>query len=176
VVKRLSKWDQRQLFNAKLHATFSKDPSTCIGAVITRPDKTEAGHGFNGMPRGVDDEHMNDRPFKYASVIHAEDNATINSGDSRMNGYTMYVWGLACCGPCTSKAIQKGITRIVCVQEKDRPDWEESFEVSRTLVREAGVSIEVWHLNELPESLLVEIPRFDCEWTYGKDKTERDGE
>lgn len=159
-MKMLSKWDQRQLLNAKLHASFSKDPSTRIGAVITRPDKTEAGHGFNGMPRGVDDAHMNDREFKYASVIHAEDNAILNSRDAQMEGYTMYVWGLASCGPCTSKAIQKGIRRIVCLQEKDRPDWEQSFEVSRTLCSEAGVQIDVWKLDELPESLLLEIPQF----------------
>lgn len=38
----MDKWDQRFLELAKVVSTWSKDPSTKTGAVIVRPDKTEA--------------------------------------------------------------------------------------------------------------------------------------
>ena len=48
-------------------STWSKDPSTQVGAVLVRPDRTVAGIGFNGFPRGIydDPELLNDRPEKY---------------------------------------------------------------------------------------------------------------
>ena len=62
----LSKWDERFIELARLVAAWSKDPSTKVGAVIVRPDRTVASVGFNGFARGVDDteERLNDRALK----------------------------------------------------------------------------------------------------------------
>lgn len=48
----LSKWDERFIELARLVATWSKDPSTKVGAVIVRPYRTVASVGFNGFARG----------------------------------------------------------------------------------------------------------------------------
>ena len=71
------KWKRRFIELAKHISTWSKDPSTQVGAVIVRPDKTIASVGFNGFPRGVDDrpEKLADRPLKYQMIVHAEINA-----------------------------------------------------------------------------------------------------
>ena len=49
-------WDMRFAQLAKLVSLWSKDPSTKVGSVIVRPDKTIASVGFNGFPKGVPDE------------------------------------------------------------------------------------------------------------------------
>src|SRR4051794_22836798 len=47
-------WDSRFLEMARLVSTWSKDPSTQVGAVITR-GKFVVSLGFNGHPKGVSD-------------------------------------------------------------------------------------------------------------------------
>src|SRR4051812_43949974 len=87
------KWDRRFLQMARLVASWSKDPSTKCGAVIVRPDKTVASVGFNGFPKGTndDDELYADRETKYSRVVHAEQNALIFAREP-LDGYTMYTW------------------------------------------------------------------------------------
>ena len=61
------KWDKRFIELADHVAQWSRDPSTKVGAVIVRTDKTVASMGFNGFPRGVDDAEGRylDKPTKY---------------------------------------------------------------------------------------------------------------
>ncbi len=55
---------------------FSKDPSTKVGAVILRPDGSIASMGYNGYPQDLIEKHLTyDRDVKYASILHAEENA-----------------------------------------------------------------------------------------------------
>jgi dCMP deaminase len=80
----IDKWDGRFLDLAVFVGDWSKDPSTKVGAVLVRPDRTIAGLGFNGFPRGVLDhpERYDDRPTKYEMVVHAEMNALLSSRES----------------------------------------------------------------------------------------------
>jgi dCMP deaminase len=59
----LNKWDERYLSLAKEIATWSKDPSTQVGAVIVGSKKEVLSQGFNGFPRNINDsdERYNDR-------------------------------------------------------------------------------------------------------------------
>ena len=137
------KWDRRFLDLANFIAGWSKDPSTKVGAVIVRPDRTVASMGYNGFPRGVLDheERYADREQKYAMVVHAENNALINSRES-LEGYTLYVTPLPPCTQCAAAIIQRGIARVVVDQKKDVPEnWMKQFEISNTMFQEAGVSI-----------------------------------
>jgi len=137
------KWDRRFLDLANFIAGWRKDPSTKVGAVIVRPDRTVASMGYNGFPRGVLDheERYADREQKYAMVVHAENNALINSRES-LEGYTLYVTPLPPCAQCAAAIIQRGIARVVVDQKKDVPEiWIKQFEISNTMFREAGVSI-----------------------------------
>ena len=52
-----NKWDIRFLEMAKLVASWSKDPSTQVGAIAVR-NRTVIAQGYNGFPRGMGDEPL----------------------------------------------------------------------------------------------------------------------
>jgi dCMP deaminase len=55
-------WDVRFLEMAKLVSTWSKDPSTQVGAVLVDPCHRVVSLGFNGFPRAIaDDARLRDR-------------------------------------------------------------------------------------------------------------------
>jgi dCMP deaminase len=134
-------WDRRFLDLAHHVAQWSKDPSTQVGAVIVRPDKTIASLGYNGIPRGVEDraERLNDRPTKYSMTLHAEANAILSAHEP-VRGYTLYVSPLHPCSNCAALIIQAGISRVV-TKRGDVDRWSESFATARTMFGEAGVEI-----------------------------------
>jgi len=137
------KWDRRFLDLAKVVGGWSKDPSTKVGAVLVRPDRTVASLGYNGFPRGVLDHETRyaNRDTKYEMVVHAEINALLNSRED-LEGYTLYVTPLPPCAQCAATIIQRGIGRIVIEQKADLPEiWKTKFQVSQTMFNEAGVAI-----------------------------------
>ena len=106
--KIIDKWDRRFLELAKTVAGWSKDPSTKVGAVITIGNRI-VSLGYNGFAAGVDDsvERYQDRDFKYAAVLHAEENAMLFArGDIR--GCIIYTWPMPPCSRCAAKLIQAG--------------------------------------------------------------------
>lgn len=113
---RQHKWDMRYLDLAKRVGSWSKDPSTKVGAVLVRPDNSIASTGFNGFGPGEDDspELYADREYKNKNVIHAEINAFKFLGkDKTALGYTIYT-SFPCCPDCAEKIIEKGVRRVVC--------------------------------------------------------------
>ncbi|CAB5220194.1 ComEB Deoxycytidylate deaminase [uncultured Caudovirales phage] len=145
----LTKWDFRFLQLAQNIAVWSKDPSTQVGAVIVRPDRTIASLGFNGFARGVDDseERLAERNIKYLLTVHAEENAIL-SAHERLSGYWLYTSHHPC-DRCASRIVQAGIGRVVCMTTKDYLSrWEESVRNSRVILGEAGIPIDVVELVE----------------------------
>jgi dCMP deaminase len=139
----MTDWDERFLQLAQHIAQWSKDPSTKVGAVIVRPNRTIASVGYNGFPRGVnDDERLNDRPYKYAMTVHAEANAIL-SANERLDGCTLYVTPLSPCSSCASILIQSGIKRVVAYMPHQPEHWADSFAIARTMLDEAGVRWEI---------------------------------
>ena len=134
------KWDLRFLALAKHVSQWSKDPSTQCGAVVVSPDRSIVLPGYNGFPRGMDDNRSlyTDRETKCARVIHAEMNAILSSSQS-VRGWTLYVWPLMSCPRCSVHIIQAGIKRCVSVEASselfDRWDLGKSLE----FFDEAGV-------------------------------------
>lgn len=108
-----SKWDSRFMKLAKEIATWSKDESTHVGSVIIGKHKKPLSFGYNGLPRGVNDNvtERQTRPAKYYFFEHAERNAIYNS-DSDLEGSTMYVTHFPC-AECARAIIQKQISRVV---------------------------------------------------------------
>ena len=49
------KWHKRFMEVAELVSTWSKDPSTKVGAIVVGPDREIRSTGYNGLVRGVDD-------------------------------------------------------------------------------------------------------------------------
>jgi len=143
----LDKWDNRYLALAKEVATWSKDPSTQVGAVSVGAKKEVLSQGFNGFPRGIKDtqERYNHRETKYRLVVHAEMNAIYNatySGTS-LDGATLYIYGLPICSECAKGIIQVGIKKVVIEKSKELDNWNESLRLSREMFSEAGVELVI---------------------------------
>ena len=138
-------WHNKYCRLAKEISTWSKDPSTQIGAVVVGEDGQILSQGFNGFPRGINDseERLNNRERKYELVVHGEMNAIYNAtlnGVSLKNS-TMYVYGLPTCNECAKGIIQVGIKKVVVTRPdlKHNVAWEESIKNAKALFKEAGV-------------------------------------
>lgn len=124
-------------------ATASKDPSTKVGAVVVRPDRTIVSLGYNGFPRGTEDYHqlLNDRDTKLRRTVHAEVNAILTAGE-KLHGCTLYVTPLHPCATCAGIIIQSGIKRVVAKFAKTpKPEWAEDFKAATRMFKEAGVEV-----------------------------------
>lgn len=139
----VNKWDDRFMDLARHVASWSKDPSTKVGAVIIRPDRSVVSVGYNGFPRGVNDgEHRyRDKPTKYSMVVHAEANAILASKES-LADCVLYVT-LFPCNECAKLIIQSGIRMIVAPRLSDAPErWAEAMTTSMTMFVESGVVVQ----------------------------------
>jgi dCMP deaminase len=140
-------WDTRFLELAALVGSWSKDPSTKVGAVIVRPDRTIASLGYNGFPRGVDDTYQ-DREHKLLRTVHAEMNAILSAREP-LHGCTIYVTPLCPCSNCAAVIIQAGIEHVVAkMQPQARPEWKASFDAARDMFKQAGLSTSITYLTE----------------------------
>lgn len=138
----LSKWDSRFLEMAEHIAAWSKGPRKRIGAVIVRPDRSIASLGYNGPPRGFDDEAFlrMTRDEQHSVVIHAEDNALRQTHDGEaLAGYTLYVSPLFPCAVCARRIVDAGIRRVVAYCGHISPDWRASADEAEEIFIAAGV-------------------------------------
>lgn len=137
------KWHKRFLDLARLISTWSKDPSTKCGAVITR-DRFIVSVGYNGFPQGCDDsdELYTNKNRKYERVIHAEMNAILSAQQSLV-GCNIYIYPVPPCARCATAIIQTGIKEIYTLEPNrsfvDR--WFKSLYEGQFMCREAGVSL-----------------------------------
>lgn len=142
----VSKWDKRFLELAQQIASWSKDPSRKIGAVIVGQHRQIIAQGYNGFPRGIKDEEYryNDRETKYKYVVHAEANAIYNAlaNGAKLEGATLYVTGLPVCHECAKAIIQTGISRVVYDTRPDE-NWKDSAELALDMFIEAGIRCEI---------------------------------
>ncbi|MFM1890651.1 MAG: hypothetical protein RLZZ565_1408 [Planctomycetota bacterium] len=136
------KWHRRFLALSEMIATWSKDPSRGVGAVIVSPAKQVISTGFNGLPRAIEDlpERL-ERPAKYDLIVHAEMNAIIQcarNGVSPM-GCGIYSSFFPCIN-CAIAIVQSGITTVVAYEPMAGDEhWFASIEKSRAVFREAKV-------------------------------------
>lgn len=145
-----TKWNIRFMRLAKEISTWSKDPSTRIGAVIVNDDRRILATGYNGFPRGIADteDRLNDREQKYPRVVHGELNALLGalySGVS-VKDASIYVYGLPMCADCTKSVIQSGIKRVIIgdMSLMSNETWKEQWNtISSDMLNEAGVEIIV---------------------------------
>jgi dCMP deaminase len=105
-------WDDYFMVQALWAKVRSPDTSTQCGSIIVDKRGRIVGQGYNGYPRGVNDDKMpQTRPEKYPPILHSEENAILNStGD--LEGATAYISGPPCIH-CWAHIIQKGIQRVV---------------------------------------------------------------
>ena len=140
----MTKWDRRYMEMAELVASWSKDPSTRVGAVIVSPDNHVVSVGFNGFPRGIaDNDRLNQRGTKYMNIVHAEMNALIHA-DRSVEGCILYTYPFQPCSQCAACIIQSGIKKIVTKRlSKVQPKWYNDFSNARQMFDEANVELEI---------------------------------
>lgn len=141
------KWDHRFLAMAKEIATWSKDPSKQIGSVAVSAKGQILSQGYNGFPRGIDDNttRLNNRETKYKYVVHAEMNVIYNATYTgvSLDGAILYVYGLPVCNECAKGIIQTGVKRVVMAGTEGGMDrWKESWEITKELFDEVGIEYE----------------------------------
>lgn len=141
-------WDKRWLQMAEVVASWSKDPNTKVGCVIVDDRQNLLVTGWNGIPRGVEDESdlRNEKPEKYKWYEHAERNAIYNAaakGSTSLRGSTLYTTLFPCCD-CMRGVIQSGITRVVVSYSNvDRQDTDGTSQ-SIKMAEEAGIKVEIY--------------------------------
>lgn len=137
------KWDDRFLEMAKMVSTWSKDPSTQCGAVITK-GKEVVSVGYNGFPKGVFDHPSiyADRDRKYKRVIHAEQNAILYAKQDLLD-CTCYVYPMPPCSTCAALLIQSGIKRIVSIQPSKEliERWGDGFSEAFSMYDDVGLEL-----------------------------------
>lgn len=137
----MTRWDLRFIEMASLVASWSKDPSTKVGAVITNDKNHVVSLGFNGFPRGVEDRLNVSRETKLARTIHAEANALLHAKQD-LAGCSIYVTRPPCSN-CAALIIQSGIERVVY----EAPDpafllrWKGSISESIQMFEEARITV-----------------------------------
>ena len=160
-------WHEYFMALAYLTASKSKDPSTKVGAVIVAEGNSIISTGYNGLPRGVNDdpkiyERYHQRPSKYAWYEHAERNAIYNAARQgiALSNTIIFTPGLPCTD-CARGIIQSGIGAIFTHKEwreettplvtKDQSWYKIQQKVVYDMLLEAGVDLFELSLN-LPSS------------------------
>ena len=138
-------WDVRFIELARHIAQWSKDPSTKVGCVVVGPDREIRSTGFNGFPRGIADTvaRLADRDQKYPLICHAEENAIMHAAriGVALKGCVAYVtWPP--CTRCARSLVQAGVGEVLFPADLDIPErWRADFDLSMTMLNEAGVHI-----------------------------------
>ena len=138
-------WNQRWIDLSREIAQWSKDRSRKVGCVVVGPNNEIRTTGYNGFPRGVDDniESRHQRPAKYLWTEHAERNSIYNAArmGTPLDGCRLYLHWFPCID-CARAIVQSGITTVVCIE----PDWNDpqygpEFKLIPEMFQEAGVEI-----------------------------------
>ena len=146
-------WDEYFMGIAVLSSLRSKDPNTKVGACIVDKDHKVVSIGYNGMPRGVDDDKVSwnrgeGLDSKYLYVCHAEFNAILNTRNgAALEGCTLYVT-LFPCNECAKAIIQTGIKEVVFFDNKYKDTT--GTQASLKMLELAGVKIRQFDAR-LPE-------------------------
>ncbi len=133
---------------ARSIAALSKDRSTQVGALILGPDGEGGPWGYNGFPRGANDDvdARHQRPEKYFWAEHAERNAIYAAARSGFptKGCAMVVTHPPCMD-CARAIAQAGIIRVIypAGDAAFHQRWKEHEGRTRELFKETGVDVIV---------------------------------
>lgn len=144
----MANWDKRFMELAIHIGQWSKDAHKQVGCVIIGPDNEIRSAGYNGFPRGVNDEIASryERPEKYFWTEHAERNAVYNASrtGAGLKDCRIYVTRFPCMD-CARAIIQSGI-RVLTAPKPDleHPRWGGHFQLSLEMFAEVGVEVR-WY-------------------------------
>ena len=141
----MNKWDIRFVRIAKEVAEWSKDPSTQVGSIAVKNRKIIAT-GYNGFPKGIKDapKDLYDREMKLKLTVHAEKNMIYNAVEHgvKLEGSTVYIWGLPTCEECWKGLVQVGVSRVVMPNiEWNGGKWKEGCKFAKEYMEKAGIDV-----------------------------------
>ena len=140
-------WTDYYIQMARVVANKSKDESTKVGCIIVGHDKEIRATGFNGFPRGVNDDadRYADRNTKLLYIVHAEANAVAAAArvGVSLKGCTAVVTKFPC-SQCAALLIQAGVTKVMAPSFKRDDRWIASNRAAETMFTEAKVSVETY--------------------------------
>lgn len=138
----VGKWAKRFIQMAELVASWSKDPSTQVGAVITENNRI-VSLGFNGYPQGISDNAGTDsREVKLLKTLHAEENAILFANRD-LKGCEIWVTHFPCPN-CAAKIIQTGISVVHSPAQSEDflSRWGDKIQISEDMFAQAGVKVD----------------------------------
>lgn len=150
-------WDEYFMGIAILSTYRSKDPNTQVGACIVSSDNRILSLGYNGSPRGIDDDNMpwervgDFMDTKYAYVCHSELNAIINYRGNLENT-KLYVT-LFPCNECAKVIVQAGIKEIIYLSDEDKD--KDIYKIARRMFNASNVKIRRMNKTEFLDRLEV---------------------
>jgi dCMP deaminase len=124
--EKVMEWDTYFMSVALLSSFRSKDGHMQNGACIVGKGNTIIGMGYNGLPRGLNDENKNywnddDKSIlnsRHTYVVHAEKNAIYNSTNQDLENSTLYTTFYPC-NICAQAIIQVGIKKVIYLRKKE---------------------------------------------------------
>jgi dCMP deaminase len=140
-------------------AAKSKDPSSKVGCIIVNEDHSIVATGYNGFPRGVNDDkdRYENREQKLYLIEHSERNCLYycaKNGVPLKGTILLLEW--APCHDCMRGIIQSGIKKIYIngdsAQFNNRElfnRWQPSLKWSIIMAKEADVLIYVYSNSHL---------------------------
>jgi len=137
------KWDGRFMGLAKSIGEWSKDHDRKVGCVIVGPHRELRSAGYNGLPRGANDDlpERHSIPAKYLWTEHPERNAIYNAAmiGIPLHDCTIYIAGFPCMD-CARAIVQSGIATVVAYEpDMNNPKWGEDYRNTLQLFSEVGI-------------------------------------
>lgn len=134
-------WIDYFLGLAKIVSCRSHDIHTKHGCVITDKNNRILGVGYNGFPKGLEDNLLpKSRPEKYSWMVHSERNALANCV-VRPDGGTAYVTG-QCCNDCIIALHQEGIDTVYMIDDHGSKLFDENAKkIFDTFVKMSKIKI-----------------------------------
>jgi len=134
-------WTDYFLGLARVVSQRSHDIHTKHGCVITDQNNRILGVGYNGFPRGLNDQELPiTRPEKYPWMVHSERNALSNCIVRPDNGIA-YVTG-QCCNDCIIALWQEGVSTVYMIDDHGTHLFDEDAQQRfDTFVAMSGIKI-----------------------------------
>ena len=141
----MNKWDIRFIRIAREVAGWAKDPSTQVGSIAVKNRKIIAT-GYNGFPKTINDDsgRLADREKKLKLMVHGEMNMIYNAVEHgvKLEGSTIYIWGLPICEDCWKGLVQTNVSRVVMPNiEFESGKWKEGCAHAKKFMEISNINI-----------------------------------
>ena len=96
--------------------------------------------------KGIEDKqaHLDDREMKLKLTVHAEKNMIYNAVEHgvKLEGSTVYIWGLPTCEECWKGLVQVGVSRVVMPDiEFNGGKWKEGCKFAKEHMEKVGIDV-----------------------------------